>query len=240
MADNRIITVPREEIVFSKHTLEKLDEYCGEDDDLKEEWRRIVKEAVDHSFPKGMYSILPLTITDGVTDIDGKVTKNAFVAEHLGEAGIHRVFPYIATAGVELLEWSKTVTDPILAYMLDQLMNAVVGIAAMKTTQAIKNEFHIEGHFSSLSPGSVSSWTTSQGQPYLFDLLGGQPLVKETIGVTLTETMLMLPRKTVSSIGFETGEHNFQMCTYCSMPDCPNRRAKSSVGIREKTAHKED
>ena len=233
MPDNRIITVPREEIVFPKHTLEKLGEYCGEDDDLKEEWTGIVREAAERSVPKGMYSILPLDIADGKADIDGHVTENPFVAEHLGEAGIHRVFPYIATAGVELLEWSKTVTDPILAYMLDQLMNAVVGIAAQKTTQAIKDEFHIEGHFSSLSPGSVGVWPTTEGQPYLFDLLGGQPLVRDTIGVTLTGTFLMLPRKSVSSIGFETGDHNFQMCTYCSMKNCPNRRAKSTVGIRE-------
>ena len=232
MPDNRIITVPREEIVFPEQTMAKLAEYCGEDEDLIGEWKNIADEAAKHSVPKGMYAILPIELSGSRIDIGGVVTENDFVAEHFSKAGIHRVFPYIATAGEELLEWSKTITDPILAYMLDQLMNSVVGIAAAKTTQAIRDEFRIEGRLSAMSPGSVSKWTTTMGQPYLFDLLGGQAVVKESIGVTLTPTMMMLPRKSVSSIGFETGEHNFQMCQYCPRLDCPNRRAESMVAPR--------
>lgn len=229
MPDNRIVTVPQSEIVFSDQTLAKISEYCGGDEDLLSEWEKTVEEARSRSFPKGMYAILPVEVSGSEVDIDGHVNENGFMAEYLGK--VHRVFPYIATAGVELLEWSETVTDPIMAYMLDQLMNAVVGIAAMKTRQAIIDEFHIEGHFSAMSPGSVDKWPIS-GQVYLFDLLGGQQTVRDSIGVTLTSSMLMLPRKSVSSIGFETGEHNFQMCQFCSMPNCPNRRAKSMVDAR--------
>lgn len=229
MPENRIVTVPESKIVFSEQTLAKLYEYCGEDEDLREQWDKTVEEARKHSFPKGMYTILPIETSDDEVNIGGHLENNAFMAENFGS--IHRVFPFIATAGVELLEWSETVTDPIMAYMLDQLMNAVVGIAAAETRQAIIDEFHIEGRLSAMSPGSLDKWPIA-GQRYLFELLGGQQTVKESIGVTLAPSMLMLPRKSVSSIGFETGEHNFQMCQFCSMPKCPNRRAKSMVDVQ--------
>jgi hypothetical protein len=73
-----------------------------------------------------------------------------------------------------------------------------------------------------MNPGSGDAdvWPIQQ-QRELFSLLGD---VQGELGVSLTESCLMVPNKTVSGLIFPT-EIDFESCQVCKRKDCPNRRA---------------
>jgi hypothetical protein len=142
--------------------------------------------------------------------------------------GLQRVFLYIATCGVELEEWSKTFDDILVQYWADAIKSAGL-TAARQALQADLDVRYQPGPLSSMNPGSLEDWPISEQVP-LFALLGA---VQELIGVQLTESMLMLPVKTVSGLFFATQE-TFTSCQLCPRPDCPNRRAEYQQGLMEK------
>ncbi len=72
-----------------------------------------------------------------------------------------------------------------------------------------------------MSPGSLQDWPLeAQGQ--LFQLL---PEVEAALGVHLTESLLMVPIKSVSGIYFQT-EVSFFNCQLCQRGKCPGRKAR--------------
>jgi hypothetical protein len=71
-----------------------------------------------------------------------------------------------------------------------------------------------------MSPGSLGEWPLSQQRP-LFASLGD---VAGAIGVRLSESLLMVPAKSVSGVCFPT-EESFESCQLCPREDCPGRRA---------------
>jgi hypothetical protein len=227
VSDNVVLTVPREETVIPHSLIDSLKEQCCDDEDLLAELGVLIDKAAEIAVPKGIYSMLPVEFSDDCVMIDGKKSDNPLLLKQLHGCG--RCFPYIATAGTELVSWADNeIKDPLEAYLIDRLMNAYVGIASAYVQKKIRERYRIEGHFNHLSPGSLPVWPIS-GQTYLFSLLG-EDAVRESIGVTLTESMLMLPRKSGSSIGFES-DHDFKSCMYCPREDCPNRRAEYIAGV---------
>ncbi|MFW5768460.1 MAG: vitamin B12 dependent methionine synthase, partial [Spirochaetota bacterium] len=57
--------------------------------------------------------------------------------------------------------------------------------------------------------------------------------VDDLIGVTLTDSFLMMPNKTVSGIRFPN-EVGFESCELCHREDCPGRRADFNQELWEK------
>jgi len=72
-----------------------------------------------------------------------------------------------------------------------------------------------------MAPGSLPNWPIEQQKP-LFELFGD---VQATIGVKLTDSLLMLPAKSVSGIYFPT-ETSFFSCQLCPRERCDSRKAK--------------
>jgi hypothetical protein len=72
-----------------------------------------------------------------------------------------------------------------------------------------------------MSPGSLQDWPL-EAQSQLFQLL---PDVEAAIGVRLTESLLMIPTKSVSGIYFQT-EVSFVNCQLCQRGKCPGRKAR--------------
>ena len=62
-------------------------------------------------------------------------------------------------------------------------------------------------------------WPIEQMQG-LFRLLGGA----DQIGVTITESSLMIPNKSISGILFASATSDYESCAYCERENCPNRR----------------
>ena len=82
-----------------------------------------------------------------------------------------------------------------------------------------------------MNPGSLTDWPLPRATSELFALLGD---VRSAIGVELTDTLLMVPRKSVSGIVFVAEETLRQLPTVPASNDCPNRRAPYDAGLFER------
>ena len=135
---------------------------------------------------------------------------------------IHRVFAYVCTCGTEVDDWSHTETDYVLSLWLDMIKQLFLFEANTFFHEHMKNSYGFE-NLASVNPGSGNeeNWHISQ-QKQLFAMIGG---VKDEIGVTLTDTFLMLPTKSTSGLIFPS-ETDFVNCALCTRENCIGRRAE--------------
>ena len=131
----------------------------------------------------------------------------------------HRVFAYLATCGVEIQEWAHSLDDPLKQYWGNAIQESALR-AASRALSADIDERYQPGKTSAMAPGSLGDWPLSEQRP-LFALLGD---TVQAIGVRLSESLLMIPTKSVSGIRFPT-EERFESCQLCPRVDCPGRRA---------------
>ena len=104
-------------------------------------------------------------------------------------------------------------------YCLEEIGNITLRIARKYLEDYLKREYKITS-LSSMSPGRLADWPLTE-QKLLFSLFGD---VEELIGVTLTDNMLMLPRKSVSGVYFPAELH-FESCQLCPRERCEGRKA---------------
>ncbi|MCL2641398.1 MAG: hypothetical protein FWD53_11165 [Phycisphaerales bacterium] len=158
--------------------------------------------------------------TEETVTIDGITFTSHTLAMHL--TSVHRVFAYVATCGHELD--SIPFDDPLTQYWLDAIKSA----ALQNARQHLNSLFEqlMPGKSASMSPGSGDArlWPITEQVP-LFELLGD---VAGSIGARLTESLLMLPNKTVSGVRFPA-ESDFRSCQLCRREVCPNRSAPLDV-----------
>ena len=170
-----------------------------------------------------------------IEDIRGDVVRindTEFVSSVLAVnmQGVHRVFAYVCTCGVEVDEWSKSVDDYMTMLWVDMIKQMFLTEANVCLRDHVKDVFGFE-KLSSVNPGSgnVENWPISQQAP-LFDMIGD---VKEGIGVTLTDSFLMVPLKSTSGLLFPS-ETDFSNCALCSRKHCSNRRAEFDGDLYKK------
>ncbi len=169
--------------------------------------------------PKAVYAVEPVLSTETGISLNGVEITAPFVAEKL--SGCHFVVPFVATCGTEAEEWSLSLTDGLEQYWADKLKLMLLEKARRELAGAVRGRyFQGAKHMSALNPGSLPQWPISE-QTKLFAILGGGA---EQIGVTLKESFLMLPTKSVSGIFFSSDEA-YENCELCPRIDCPNRRA---------------
>lgn len=132
---------------------------------------------------------------------------------------VGRVFPYVVTIGPDLEKKSETYADFLDRYYLDVIGNVAVTKARKVFEDHLRSTFALGG-LSYMSPGSLGDWPVEEEGP-LFTLLGE---VEKGLGVRLTESFLMIPRKSVSGIYFPT-EVTFHSCQLCPREHCEGRRA---------------
>jgi hypothetical protein len=186
----------------------------------------MLESAACIAHPFAVYAVLPITEKrENSVLINGIEIKSGLMRSNFDN--INRVFPYIATCGPALEEWSLNYTgDPLAGYFADEIKKLYLGKMISYMNVHIKNEYGIRSHFSTMNPGSIKEWPLT-GQRELFAILG-RDYILENIGVKLCDSMLMLPSKTVSGLGFES-EKDYHNCIYCPLLNCPNRRAESQV-----------
>jgi hypothetical protein len=141
---------------------------------------------------------------------------------------VFRTFPYVATCGLELEGWSKSVDG-----IVEQFWAEEIKVLAVRGTIRYLHEYltdHYQpGQLSRMNPGSLPDWPLSEQKP-LFSLLGNGPA---TIGVQLKDSFLMTPVKSVSGIWFPT-ESKYENCQLCNRDQCPGRRAPYEAGLMER------
>lgn len=186
----------------------------------------LVEQAEKIGRPKALYKLSSIeTKGEDYVHVDGvKLTSRVM---RVNFEDINRVFPYVLTCGRELYEWAAGLDDILENYWADIIMEMALAAASKHFHAHLEDKYHL-GKFKAMNPGSLQDWPISQ-QKELFSILGD---VKQSIGVELTDSCLMLPMKSTSGIVFQT-ESNYENCQLCPREDCPNRRAEYNEHLFE-------
>jgi len=201
--------------------------HIPEDSPHIEDLKGLAASAGTIARPKALYRIGYVeTKGDDFVVIDGVRFKSRVLRVNLDKA--HRVFPYIATGGRELDEWALSLEDMVHRFWADALCEMALGIAIQALDKHLEERF-LPGRSSSMSPGSLGDWPLEEQIP-LFSLFGN---TEETVGVNLTQSLLMVPLKSVSGIRFPS-EEGFESCELCPRDDCLGRRTPYDKNLYEK------
>ncbi|MEE0775608.1 MAG: MarR family transcriptional regulator [Bacillota bacterium] len=147
-------------------------------------------------------------------------------------AKVDTVYPFLCTCGKELADYAKTLDDMMEQYAFDAIMEFYRKQITIDLTEALANHLPEGGQTSAVNPGSLIDWPVSE-QKKLFAVFGENA---EKTGVTLTESCLMFPVKTVSGIRYAT-DKVFHNCQLCQRKNCPNREAPFSKELYLNTLH---
>ncbi len=172
------------------------------------------RQAVAVARPKAAYR--EVTIDERSDDgliIDGVKFQSRLLSENLPE----RAYSFVATCGTELEEWSRSFSDLLESFWLDGIMNLALDAAVSELESRLG-----WAQLSCMNPGGLPDWPLTEQRP-LFDLLGDT-----NIGVSLTESCLLLPMKSVSGIYYYS-EEQFCNCQLCPRENCPGRRVPMKV-----------
>jgi len=134
-------------------------------------------------------------------------------------SGVGRVFAFVLTLGPVFEEKLDAGDDLLKKYYLEEIGNLALRRARLGFERRLKKRFGLD-RVSCMSPGSLPDWPVDQ-QKQLFELMGD---TEAALGVRLTESMLMLPRKSVSGIYFPS-EVSFFSCQLCPRERCDGRKA---------------
>jgi hypothetical protein len=182
------------------------------------ELNHLLEQARPIAHPKAIYQIVYLNDRgEDWVEIQGERFDSRVLAVNLKNT--HRVFPYLATCGSELQSWAASFDDMLLNYWAEIVKEAALFNAIRVLNEDLEARYR-PGHTASMSPGSLQDWPIQQQVP-LFHLFAGYTA---QIGVQLTDSLLMVPTKTVSGIRFPT-EANFESCELCPREGCPGRSA---------------
>lgn len=183
-----------------------------------DELRMMVREAQSIGRPKALYreAFIESRGEDWVA-IDGIRLQSRVLRVNVEQA--YRVFPYLATGGVELASWVSSQSDLLRQFWADAISEAALRLAMARLRRHLLQQYQL-GRISAMAPGSLADWPLEEQGP-LFALLGD---TEGTIGVRLTERFLMIPTKSVSGVFFPT-ESRFESCQLCTRERCPGRRA---------------
>jgi hypothetical protein len=141
---------------------------------------------------------------------------------------LHRFFAFAVTSGRELDAWANAKTDLLERFWADAINQTVVISARSSLDRHLQERYGL-AKTAHMSPGSLPDWPLEE-QRVLFELLGD---TRKTIGVELTESLLMVPIKSLSGIVF-TNEEGFASCQLCPREDCPGRKAPYDPGLYER------
>lgn len=180
--------------------------------------RRMVEEAELLARPKFVAKMMDVSFIDSETVKMADETFHSRVLRVNLEDSQHAV-AFVATCGMELQAWGEAHADYVENYWAEAIKEDALASAVAGGMKVITDWFD-HSHFSTMSPGSLENWPISE-QTALFAALG-EP--QKSVGVTLTDSMLMIPSKSISGIAFTTSG-DFESCAMCSRVNCPGRRA---------------
>jgi len=147
--------------------------------------------------------------------------------------GVQRVAFFVSTAGITISEKPSDLlpgNDPVLGYVYDILGSIIAESATDRMQLFVKKEAELNSDLitNRYSPG-YCQWHVSE-QHKLFSLIQ-----ENTCGVTLADSALMHPIKSISGIigigkGVKFREYE---CTLCTSKDCIYRKIKSGFKMNE-------
>ncbi len=194
--------------------------HVAERQDALKELEQLAAQALAVGRPKAAYALARVEAhMDQSVVVNGVELRSRVLRVNLEHA--HRVFPFVATCGSELEDWSESISDRILhRYWADQIKEFALRSAIAFMRDHLVSHYQ-PGHIAQMNPGSLADWPLGQQKP-LFRLLDTAP---QRIGVRLSDHMLMIPTKSVSGIIFPAAT-TFESCQLCPLEGCPSRRAE--------------
>ena len=197
----------------------------------------IVRELMGVAQPliqaKALYEVSYITQRgEDIVEVNGVTFRSRVLRVNLDT--VERIFPYIVTIGKALEDKASSSNDLLRQFYLETMGDMALRSSREYLEDYVKRHFGLE-HVSRMNPGSLKDWPITEQKP-LFSVFGN---VEDLIGVTLTDSMLMIPRKSVSGILFPT-EVSFLSCQLCSRRDCPARLAPYDKTLKEKYGLKDE
>ena len=113
--------------------------------------------------------------------------------------GLGRAFPYLASEGTELADWSLSLSSSLEQVFASALREVAVQQAENLLERTLLERYGI-AQVSAMNPGSLKVWSLEEQVP-LFELLAPLP---EKLGVTLLPSLMMRPEYSVSGVFFQT------------------------------------
>ncbi len=202
--------------------------------DEAQEFLNLFDKAVLVASPKAVYKECYIEKKgDKTIHIDGQTLTSLVLRENIADA--QRLFPYVTTCGTELDEIEIASDDFLQQFWLDAIKAEVLDISRNYLKEYIHNQYpHLKT--TSMSPGSgdVQVWPIEEQKP-LFAILGD---VKNEIGVTLTDSLLMQPNKSLSGIRYPS-KIDFRTCQLCHKENCPTRKLPLDEKLIKKYTEKQ-
>ncbi len=179
----------------------------------------LIDVAVTLIEPRALYDVryIEEKLEDTII-VDGVRFKSRVLRKNLDR--VERIFPFVITLGSKLGEKQSASSDLLENFYLDTIGNVALNSARKQLKRHLETQFAIE-KISSMAPGSLSDWPIEEQGP-LFNLLGD---VHASIGVKLTDSLLMIPAKSISGVYFPT-DVSFFSCQLCPRERCESRKAK--------------
>ena len=159
-------------------------------------------------------------------EIDGVTFSSRVLRINLDKT--EKVFPYIITIGKDLEDKASSFNDLLRQFYLENIGDIVLRLCEQYLEKLLKRQHGLK-KLSSMSPGTVEDWPVTEQKP-LFSMFGEELILT---GVKLNESMMMIPRKSVSGIYFPT-EVTFISCRLCARERCPARIAPYDEKFRIK------
>jgi hypothetical protein len=192
--------------------------HINENSPMAADFTAMAAQAQAAARPKVLYRVsLAEPAGDQAVVVDGVRFTSRVLRVNLADA--HRVFPFLGTCGAEMAAWAAAYDDLLESFWAGLMMEQAL-YAALQFFEAHIEKLYQPGTMASMNPGSLEDWPLSEQAP-MFALLGD---TRQQIGVRLTDSMLMVPAKSVSGILFPA-EESYANCQLCPREVCPNRRA---------------
>ncbi len=189
--------------------------------------RELIERAESLIHPRAVYAVSYIDQRgENTVEVDGVVFTSRVLRMNL--ENVERVFPFIITIGKALEDRASSSSDLLRQFYLETLGDMALRSSRRYVEGYLKRHFGL-GQLSEMGPGSLKDWPVTEQKP-LFSLFGN---VNDLIGVTLTQSMLMIPRKSISGIIFPT-EVKFFTCQLCPREVCPGRKAPYDAMLRKK------
>jgi hypothetical protein len=159
---------------------------------------------------------------EGTVEVAGVTFASPVLTRNLAAA--NKVFPYLITVGPELEREAGGRGDLLRQYYLEGMADAALESAAGWLVSQLEALHGVAG-LANMSPGSLEDWPITE-QTKLFSVLGD---TERLVGVRLTDSLLMVPRKSISGILFPS-EEGFVACRLCERERCPGRKSDYEGG----------
>lgn len=184
---------------------------------------KYIDEAKNMIRPKAVYSLLRITGIDGdeVMLENGRALTSRLLAEKLHKTP--EVALYIASIGSRLEKRVAGMSreDMLHSMVLDYLGSYAVGVLRRHIQDLVEGKMRVTvSHF---GPGETETWDMAQ-QSLIFDMLMSAEEAKSKIDVGITESSLLVPKKSSSGLLAQTDGVYIQ-CNFCPKK-CEYRREK--------------